>query len=351
MKITTLQGALLTQATKAREIIFAAYTHLRRAQPALVSHALLAHVWRLARDADRLHDAFARINVSPAGAGAVAGTSLPLDVRLPAALLGFERVFSNSIDATSDRDALVEVTSVLALLSVHLSELAEDLVLWSSTEFGFLRLGAEDASGSSFLPNKRNPDVPELVRGQAGGVIGDLVALLTTLKGLPLGYNRDLQADKAPTFHAIDTISTTLGVLAGFVGRLSWVADRAVGTIDASQSAVLFVEFLVARGVPYREAYELIRPHIAELSSQSSEGSVVDLLHRISPLFDASALTLLTPHGAVAAVVSHGGTGPDAVAAQIHEAEATLGRQAYDLSVIAKRNARVGALLSGEAGP
>ncbi len=350
-KIIALENALLDQAKTAQEIVLPAYTHLQRAQPVLMAHPLLAHFWRLTRDADRLHDAFARVNVSPAGAAAVAGTSLPLDPLVPVALLGFDHAFSNSIDATCDRDALVEVTFDLALLAVHVSELGEDLVLWSSHEFGIATLGTDHLSGSSFLPNKRNPDVPELVRGQAGAVIGDLVGLLTMLKGLPLGYNRDLQADKASVFHAIDTVTASLGILAQVVSEVSFSPEAGAAMIDPTQSAALLVEFLVQRQVPYREAYDLVKGHILDFAPVGDEATQLSQLRKTSHLFDESALPLLSPQGAVAAVVSHGGTGPNAVAAQIHEAEGTLGQQGYYLNVIAKKNSRIEAVLSGEASP
>lgn len=349
--IIALEESLLRQAKAAGGIVVPAYTHLQRAQPVFLAHALLAHFWRFTRDADRLHDAFARVNVSPAGAAAVAGTSLRLDPSVPAALMGFDRAFSNSIDATSDRDALVEVTFDLALLAVHLSELGEDLVLWSTEEFGIAVLGADHLSGSSFLPIKRNPDVPELVRGQAGAVIGDLVALLTMLKGLPLGYNRDLQAGKASVFHAIDAVTSSLNVLAQVTSRVVFKPEAGTTKINPTQSGALLVEFLVQRLVPFREAYDLVKGHLLDIESAGDDATKLSQLRKISHLFDESALALLTPQGAVAAVVSHGGTGPVAVAAQIKEAEGTLGQQGYYRNVIAKKNSRIDAVLSGEAGP
>ena len=347
--ILPLQRALLRQAEAAGPAIVPGYTHLQRAQPILLAHALLAHLWRLSRDADRLYDAFLRVNISPAGAGAVAGTSLPVDPQIPAALLGFDRAFANSVDATSDRDFLVETTGALALTAVHLSQLAEDLVLASTEEFGLASLADGGVAGSSFLPNKRNPDVPELVRGTAGGVIGDLLALLALLKGLPLGYSRDLQAGKASAFHAIDATSGALAAMADVVAGLRF-QDRAAA-IAPAESAALLVEYLVRKGVPHREAYETVKSHLPAIAASRDEPSALASLRAASRDFDEGAVALLRPSVAVAAVASPGGTGPEAVAHQLLEAEATLGRQSYHINLIAKKNRRISDLLSGEAGP
>lgn len=325
-----------------------AYTHLRHAQPVLLAHVLLAHFWRLSRDADRLHDAFARANVCPAGAAAVAGTSLLIDPSIPASLLAFDRTFANSIDATSDRDYFVEVAADLALLAVHLSGLCEDLLLWSTKEFGFAALADVHTSGSSLLPNKRNPDVVELVRGQAGLVIGDLVALLTTIKGLPAGYHRDLQADKAAAFHSIDAVEGALKALSEVVAGITFHGETMASALGAAESAVLLVEHLVAKGVPYREAYGLVRSNLPSVREAPDEPARAAALRKISRLFDDTATGLLTAEGAVAAIGSPGGTGPTQVAAQMNEAEAALGRQAYHLNLIAKKNRRIWDVLSGE---
>lgn len=350
-KIVATEKALLEQAKATTSVVVPAYTHLRRAQPALLAHVFLAHFWRLARDADRLNDAFARFNVSPAGAAAVVGTSLPVDVRIPASLLGFDRVFTNSMDATSDRDFFVEVTSDLALLAAHLSGLCEDLILFSSEEFGFLSLAEAHTAGSSLLPNKRNPDALELVRGKTGSVVGDLVALLHMLKGLPMGYHRDLQADKEASFHAIDTMMEALEVVAEVVADLSVHPEVGTRAVHPETSAALLVEFLVARGIAYREAYETVKDHLPAILNAPDNASRASALRKASRLFDESALALLAPDQAVAAILSHGGTGPSRVAAQIHEAEGTSGRQAYHLNLIAKKNRQIADILSGETGP
>ncbi|MGQ0797143.1 MAG: argininosuccinate lyase [Methanobacteriota archaeon] len=349
-KLLAFEKVLLERAKAHADVVVPAYTHLRKAQPVLLGHVLLANLWRLARDAARLTDAYARTNVSPAGAAAVAGTSLPLDPAVAAGLLGFDRAFANSADATSDRDHLVEVTSALALLAVHLSGLAEDLILWTSDEFSIASFAADDAAGSSFLPHKANPDVAELVRGRTGAIVGDLVGLLTALKGLPMGYHRDLQVEKASAMHAIETTGASLDALTDAVAHLTVHADGALASLDATHASGLFVEHLILNGVTHRDAYDLVKANLAAFREAAHDADPVTALRKISPLFGASALPLLTPRGAVDAVVSHGGTGPAQVAHQIAEAEAALGRQAFDLNLIAKKNRRIADVLSGEVG-
>ena len=209
--LLNLQLALLDQAEAHRETPMPGYTHLQHAQPVTLGHALLAHFWPLARDHRRLADCFERANVSPLGAGALAGSTLPTDPTLPALVLGFAAPFENSIDAVSDRDYFAEFLFDLSLLSVHLSSIGEEIVLWASQEFAFIRPAAALGSGSSLMPQKRNPDVAELARGKTGRILGDLVSLLTTLKSLPLGYQRDLQEDKAPVFDAVDHVLAKIG--------------------------------------------------------------------------------------------------------------------------------------------
>ena len=212
-RVHELQQVLLQRAEASGEIALPGYTHLQRAQPVLLAHHLLAHFWALARDVDRWRDCLDRADVSPLGAGALAGSSLPLDPESVAAELGFARPFENSLDAVSDRDFVAEALFVAALTQVHLSRIGEEIVLWSTEEFGFMRLADAFATGSSMLPQKKNPDVAELARGKAGRVIGELAGFLATLKSLPLAYNRDLQEDKEPLFDALDTCSLSLSAL------------------------------------------------------------------------------------------------------------------------------------------
>ncbi|HEY5076402.1 MAG TPA: argininosuccinate lyase, partial [Acidimicrobiia bacterium] len=226
VRIHELQRVLLQRAGESTEIALPGYTHLQRAQPVLLAHHLLAHFWALARDVDRWHDCLARADVSPLGAGALAGSSLPLDPASVASALEFARPFENSLDAVSDRDFVAEALFVAALTQVHLSRLGEEIVLWSTDEFGFMRLADKFATGSSMLPQKKNPDIAELARGKAGRLIGDLTGFLATLKSLPLAYNRDLQEDKEPLFDAFDQCRLALGAIAGLLATAEMVKAR-----------------------------------------------------------------------------------------------------------------------------
>src|SRR5690606_28014704 len=227
------------------------YTHLQRAQPVLVAHHLLAHGWALARDVDRLLDCRRRLDVSPLGAGAPAGSSIPLDPDGVAADLGFAARFENSLDAVSDRDFVAEALFALTMVGLHLSRLGEEWVLWTSDEVGFARLDDAYATGSSMLPQKKNPDIAELARGKAGRLIGDLTGLLATLKALPLAYNRDLQEDKEPLFDAVDQVSLALGAIAGMIRTATFDTDRMRAAADAPTAAATdLAEHLVVRGTP-----------------------------------------------------------------------------------------------------
>src|SRR6185436_3233716 len=213
------------------------YTHMQRAQPVMLAHHLLAHFWALSRDIDRLADALDRADVSPLGAGALAGSTLPLDPGSVAADLGFARSFENSLDAVSDRDFVAELLFVCALGQVHLSRLGEEVVLWATEEFGFLRLADAYSTGSSMLPQKKNPDIAELVRGKAGRLLGHLTGFLATLKGLPLSYNRDLQEDKEPLFDSLDTCARSLLALSGLMATAEFVDARMIVAADDPLSA------------------------------------------------------------------------------------------------------------------
>ena len=225
-RITALQEVLVRRAEDAGDTYLPGYTHMQRAQPVMLSHHLLAHFWALGRDVDRWRDALDRASVSPLGAGALAGSSLPLDPADVAAELGFARPFENSLDAVSDRDFVAEALFVAALTQIHLSRIGEEIVLWATEEFGFIHLPDAYSTGSSMLPQKKNPDIAELARGKAGRVVGDLVGFLTTLKGLPLAYNRDLQEDKEPLFDALDTCAMSLRALAGMLDAVEFVEER-----------------------------------------------------------------------------------------------------------------------------
>src|SRR5438067_758383 len=257
--VVALQEVLYERARTALDAYLPGYTHLQRAQPVLLSHHLLAHAWALARDVDRLLDARRRLDVSPLGAGALAGSSLPLDPLEVAEDLGFARQFENSMDAVSDRDFVAEALFDLALLGVHLSRLGEEIVLWSTEEFGFLELDDAYAPGSSMLPRKQNPDVAELARGKAGRLIGHLTGFLATLKGLPLAYDRDLQEDKEPLFDAVRTCRLALGALAGLMASATFNVDEMQQAADsATSSATDLAELLLEKGVPFREAHGVV---------------------------------------------------------------------------------------------
>jgi len=266
--IAALQRALVGLARRQGEIVMPAYTHLQRAQPILAGHAVLAYVEMLQRDADRLADTRRRINICPLGSGAVAGTSLPIDRGLSARLLGFDEVARNSIDATSDRDFLAELCFACALLAVHLSRWAEDWIIYSSTEFGFIELHDAYCTSSSMMPQKKNPDTLELIRSKAANAVAQLVGILTLLKGLPLAYNRDLQDDKRFAFAAVRPMMQALAVAAGIAGTARFRAERIAETLDAGYlDATALAEYLVGQGVPFRQAHHIVGSLVARAAS------------------------------------------------------------------------------------
>ena len=312
--VTAFQGTLASRADGAAEAYLPGYTHLQQAQPVLLAHHLLAHGWALARDVDRLLDARTRADVSPLGAGALAGSSLPLDPDSVAADLGFAARFENSMDAVGDRDFVAESLFALALLGVHLSRIGEELILWSSEEFGFVHLDDAFSTGSSMLPQKKNPDVAELARGKAGRLIGHLTGFMATLKGLPMTYNKDLQEDKEPLFDAFDTIRLTLSALDGMVATLEFRTDRMADAADSPYAAAVdLAEYLVAGGTPFRDAHAVVGALVR--AALAGEGSLVDLVtadERLGP--DAAAL--LAPGAPVRRRTTPGGAGPGPVAVQ-----------------------------------
>ncbi len=311
-----LQTVLLERAREAGDTMLPGYTHLQQAQPVALAHHLLAHGWALARDVDRLLEARRRMDVSPLGAGALAGSSLPLDPAHTARQLGFAAVFDNSLDAVADRDFVADALYALALLGVHLSRIGEEFVLWASAEFGFVELDDAHATGSSMMPQKKNPDIAELARAKAGRLIGHLTGLLATLKGLPLAYAKDLQEDKEPLFDAVDTVRLILPALAGLIATARF--DTVRMTRAASSPYLLatdLAESLVAGGVPFREAHGLV----AELVRRSlaQEGALFDLVvadERLGP----QAASLWEPGAFAARRTTHGSGGSDAVRAQIN---------------------------------
>jgi argininosuccinate lyase len=321
--ILDLQSALLEGAAQHGQALMPGYTHLQRAQPVLLGHHLLAYGEMLERDAGRLRDAFVRADVLPLGAGALAGSPYPLDRAFVAHLLGFREVGRNSLDAVSDRDFLIEHLAALSLVAVHLSRLAEELVLWSSAEFGFVQIDEAFTTGSSIMPQKRNPDVAELLRGKSGRVVGSLVSLLVTLKGLPMSYNRDLQEDKAPYFEAVEVVHDGLALAAAMLRGARWRTDRLrAAASDPLISATDLADHLTRKGLPFRRAHEVVGRIVkrVESSGRGLGDLSLDELQQFSPLFDTSAVSL-GPDAVVAARDLEGGTAPVQVSRQLAAAE------------------------------
>ena len=309
--LTALQKRLARLAKRHRDVVMPGYTHLQRAQPVLLAHHLLAYYDMLDRDAERLQECRQRINVLPLGAGALAGTSLPIDRAYVARLLGFARVSTNSLDTVADRDFLVEFLSVSAMISMHLSRFAEELVLWASSEFQFIELPDAFATGSSMMPQKKNPDVPEIIRGKTGRVYGNLFALLTTLKGLPLAYNRDLQEDKEPLFDTVDTVKSMLSVLEAMLGQLVFRPDRMqAAALGGFTLATDVADYLVEKGVPFRKAHDIVARVVRRCLSDDIglEQLSLEDWQGFSSAFESDLLPRLSLEAAVDRRRSAGGT-------------------------------------------
>lgn len=320
--IERLQRTLLAHAEQAGDAYLPGYTHLQQAQPVTLSHHLLAHGWALARDAERLVDARKRTNVSVLGAGALAGSSLPLDPEKSAAYLGFDAVFDNSLDGVADRDFVAEALFALSLLGVHLSRIGEEWILWASTEFGFVTLDDGFSTGSSMMPQKKNPDIAELARGKAGRLIGHLTGFLTTLKGLPLTYNKDMQEDKEPLFDAVDTVRLTLLALDGMISTTTFNTEAMAAQAASPYAAATdLAEWLVARGMPFRDAHAVVGEKVRR--ALAGEGSLGELVAADPQLGDEAA-ALLEPGVSVTRRTTRGGGSPAAVADQIKRFRARL---------------------------
>ncbi len=321
--VVRLQRTLLTQAEAAGDAYLPGYTHLQQAQPVTLAHHLLAHGWALARDVDRLVDTRRRLNVSPLGAGALAGSSLPLDPSITATELGFDAVFDNSLDAVSDRDFVAETLFDLSLLGVHLSRIGEEWILWASTEFGFVELDDAFSTGSSMMPQKKNPDIAELARGKAGRLIGHLTGFLTTLKGLPLTYNKDLQEDKEPLFDAIDTMRLILLALDGMVASTRFRTDRMAEAASSPYAAATdLAEWLVGRGMAFRQAHAIV----GELVRKALAGeATLEVLVNGHDDLGSEAAALLRPGVSVTRRTTQGGGSAGAVAHQLDRFRALLG--------------------------
>ncbi|MEY2522837.1 MAG: argininosuccinate lyase [Ilumatobacteraceae bacterium] len=323
-RIVNLQTVLLDRARSAGDIYLPGYTHLQRAQPVLLSHHLLAHAWALGRDVERILDAMDRIDVSPLGAGALAGSSLPLDPTFTSHRLGFAATFENSMDAVGSRDHVAEALFSLTVVAINLSRIGEEFVLWTTEEFGFARLDDGYATGSSMLPQKKNPDIAELARGKAGRLIGNLTGFLATMKGLPLTYNRDYQEDKEPLFDSVDQIKLALGAVTGMIATATWAPERMQAAADAeATSATDLAEWLVQRGTPFRDAHAVIGTLVRR--SLAGEGSLAALV-AADPTLGPDAAALVAPGVSVKRRITAGGAGPAEVARQIERFAAHLER-------------------------
>jgi argininosuccinate lyase len=303
------------------------YTHLQPAQPVTFGHHLLAWVEMLLRDRDRMLDCRKRVNVMPLGAAALAGTSFPIDRHFTAGLLDFDSVAENSLDAVSDRDFTIEFAAAASLVMMHLSRFSEELVLWSSAQFNFVDIGDAFCTGSSIMPQKKNPDVPELVRGKTGRVYGDLTALLTLMKGQPLAYNRDNQEDKLPLFDCIDTLHACLQVYAAMIPHIRVRRDvMKQAAIAGFTTATDLADYLVRKGVPFRDAHAIVGQavrHAADLGKDLAELSLPEL-HQFSDQIGEDVYNVLTLEGSVAARNHLGGTAPEQVRAAIARTRARL---------------------------
>lgn len=329
-QIRSLQQALIALTDVNRRVVMPGYTHLQRAQPVLLAHHLLAYVEQLERDAERFADAQRRASVMPLGSGALAGVPYALDRESVAKELGFARVSDNSLDAVSDRDFAIEFVAASATCMMHLSRLAEEIVLWSSAEFGYLKLPDGFATGSSIMPQKRNPDVAELARGRTSRVYGDLLALLSMMKALPLSYNRDLQEDKRPLFDAEDTLAETLQVFAAFVPALEFDIPRMRKAASADFAlATDLADYLVRKGLPFRRAHKIVGKLVQYAEDQEKTFSQLTLeeFKRFSSLFNRD-VTSLTLSASLRSRDVPGGTSPRRVSAAIRRWQRSLGQTA-----------------------
>jgi len=320
--LATLRQELVKTAQKHLDVIMPGYTHLQRAQPVLFAHHLLAYVEMFLRDGERFADGLERINVLPLGSGALAGTTFPIDRLYVAKLLGFRRISKNSIDAVSDRDFLLEFLAAASILFVHLSRLADELVLWSSQEFGFIELPEGYCTGSSMMPQKKNPDVPELIRGKTGRVFGHLHALLTIMKGLPLAYNRDLQEDKLPLFDTVDTVKASVTMMSEIVAGIKVRRERMQRAVeDGFMNATDVADYLAERGVPFRDAHEITGRLVqfCLANNKRIDDLSLDEFKRFSAKFDKSIYDYLKVEAVVARRSASGGTARQNVLRRLKE--------------------------------
>ena len=330
-RVGILQAALVAKAESEFDTLLPGYTHTQRAQPILFSHWLMSHFWALQRDRERLAQARARTSVLPLGSGALAGTGFPIDRQRLAAELGFESVSPNSHDAVADRDFAAEFLFAAALVGSHLSRMADALILYSTAEFGFVELADAYSTGSSIMPQKKNPDMLELARGKAGTLIGYLTGLLAVMKGLPSAYDKDLQEDKAPVFAAFDTLEVLLPVLAATLSTLTVRRDRMAAALGGGLLATELADYLVRAGIPFRQAHNLVG-QVIQLGLETGldiDRLTAEQLREVSPAFGDDVSEVMTAARAVAARSVVGGTAPSAVREQIAGARQLLGQTPY----------------------
>ena len=313
--VRALQRTLLAKAEEVGDAYLPGYTHLQQAQPVALAHHLLAHGWMLNRDVDRLADARRRTDVSVLGAGALAGSSLPLDPSISQKELGFTGLFDNSLDAVADRDFVADTLYALTMIGVHLSRIGEELIIWASTEFGFITLDDAFSTGSSMMPQKKNPDIAELARGKGGRLIGNLTGFLASVKGLPLTYNKDMQEDKEPLFDAVDTVRLTLLALDGMVSTTTFNTDAMAAQANSPYAAATdLAEYLVAKGMPFRQAHAVVGEAVR--NALAGEGTLAELVLADERL-GSEAAAILEPGVSVTRRTTHGGGSPEAVASQL----------------------------------
>lgn len=324
--IRGLQGVLLDQAAALLDDIMPAYTHLQRAQPVLAAHWVLAHFWPLERDRQRIAQVARAAAVLPLGSGAIAGCAFPVPRELLREVLGFRAISPNSIDAVADRDFIVEMLFALAMLGAHVSRIAEDFILLGTSEFGFVRFGDTFTTGSSMMPQKRNPDALEIARGSAARFLGDLVSLLGTIKGLPSGYNKDLQDDKRALFDAVDAMLLVLPGVAGTLAEITWQRGRMRDAVSSVMMATDLADYLVDRGVPFRDAHKAVGSIVREAEARGVELHALppEVYHTAHPTFGADVQEALSPLQSVKRRNVDGGTGPDAVRRQLEAARAAI---------------------------
>jgi argininosuccinate lyase len=327
--LTAFQSVLIGRAEEHAGTVMPGFTHLQSAQPVTLGHHLMAYFEMIHRDRGRFEDARARLNECPLGSAALAGTGFPIDRFAVSEALGFDRPTDNSLDAVSDRDFALEFLFACATCALHLSRLAEEIILWASQPFGFVQLSDAWSTGSSIMPQKRNPDAAELVRGHAGRIQGCLVALMTTMKGLPLAYSKDMQDDKPPVFEAYDLLTLSIAAMAGMIGSVSFRADRMLQAAEAGfATATDLADWLVREaGVPFREAHHIVGSAVklAESEGKALEALSLEQLQAIDGRIDARVFGVLSVGASVASRTSHGGTAPDQVRARIADAKAAIG--------------------------